>query len=41
MKISFIPMILGLTTSLKLELEQLEVKPAFLIGDLEEEIYME
>ena len=32
---------LGLATSMNLEIEQLDVKTAFLLGDLEEEIYME
>ena len=36
-----IQVILGLTASLDLELEQLDVKTAFLYGDLEEEIYMD
>uniref|UniRef100_A0A2N9FX16 Integrase catalytic domain-containing protein n=1 Tax=Fagus sylvatica TaxID=28930 RepID=A0A2N9FX16_FAGSY len=39
-KMSFIQVILGLTASLDLELEQMDVKTAFLHGDLEEEIYM-
>ncbi|KAK9134561.1 hypothetical protein Syun_013891 [Stephania yunnanensis] len=38
---SSIRVILGLTASLDLELEQLDVKTAFLHGDLEEEIYMD
>ena len=33
--------ILGLAASLNLEIEQMDVKTAFLHGDLEEEIYME
>ena len=40
MKISSIRVVLGLTSSLDLELEQLDVKTAFLHGDLNEEIYM-
>uniref|UniRef100_A0A2N9GFS8 Integrase catalytic domain-containing protein n=1 Tax=Fagus sylvatica TaxID=28930 RepID=A0A2N9GFS8_FAGSY len=39
-KMSSIRVILGLTASLDLELEQMDVKTAFLHGDLEEEIYM-
>ncbi|KAL9273860.1 Retrovirus-related Pol polyprotein from transposon TNT 1-94-like protein, partial [Drosera capensis] len=35
-----IRVILGLVASLDLELEQMDVKTAFLHGDLEEEIYM-
>ena len=37
---SSIRVVLGLVASLDLELEQLDVKTAFLHGDLEEEIYM-
>lgn len=40
-KMSSIRVVLGLVASLNLELEQLDVKTAFLHGDLEEEIYME
>ncbi|CAL2259645.1 unnamed protein product [Prunus armeniaca] len=40
-KMSSIRVVLGLATSLNLEIEQLDVKTAFLHGDLEEEIYME
>jgi len=39
-KISSIRVVLGLAASLDLEIEQLNVKTAFLHGDLEEEIYM-
>ena len=39
-KMSSIRVILGLTASLDLVLEQMDVKTAFLHGDLEEEIYM-
>uniref|UniRef100_A0A2N9FEG0 Integrase catalytic domain-containing protein n=1 Tax=Fagus sylvatica TaxID=28930 RepID=A0A2N9FEG0_FAGSY len=39
-KMSSIRVILGLTASLDLELEQMDVKTAFLHGDLEEKIYM-
>ena len=39
-KMSSIQIFLGLVTSLDLELEQLDVKTAFLHDDLEEEIYM-
>ena len=38
---SSIRTVLSLTTSLNLEIEQLNVKTTFLYGDLEEEIYME
>lgn len=38
---SSICVVLGIAASLNLEVEQLEVKTAFLHGDLEEEIYME
>ena len=37
---SSIRVVLSLTASLDLELEQLDVKTAFLHGDLNEEIYM-
>lgn len=40
-KMTSIRVVLGLATSLKLEIEQLDVKTTFLHGDLEEEIYME
>ena len=40
-KMSSIRVILGLAASLDLEVEQMDVKTAFLHGDLEEEIYME
>ncbi|PKI62640.1 hypothetical protein CRG98_016911 [Punica granatum] len=40
-KMSSIRVILALTAILNLEIEQLDVKTAFLHGDLEEEIYME
>ena len=40
-KMMSIRVILGLVASLNLELEQMDVKTAFLHGDLEEEIYME
>ena len=40
-KVSSIRVVLGLATSLDLEMEQLDVKTAFLHGDLEEELYME
>lgn len=33
--------VLGLTTSLDLEVEQMDVKTAFLYNDLHENIYME
>ena len=39
-KMSSIRVVLSLTASLDLELEQLDVKTAFLHGDLNEEIYM-
>ena len=39
-KMSSIRVVLILTASLDLELEQLDVKTAFLHGDLNEEIYM-
>ena len=41
MKKTSIRVILGLAASLNLEVEQMDVKTAFLYGDLEEEIYME
>ena len=40
-KMSSIRVVLGLTTFLNLEVEQLDVKTAFLHDDLEEEIYMQ
>ena len=40
-KMSSICVALGLTTRLNLEVEQLDVKTAFLHGDLEKEIYMQ
>ena len=40
-KMPSIRVVLGLAASLDLEIEQLDVKTAFLHGDLEEEIYME
>ena len=40
-KLSSIKIILGLATNQDLELEQLDVKTAFLHGDLEEEIYIQ
>ena len=40
-KMSSIRVVLGIAASLNLEIEQLDVKTAFLHGDLDEEIYME
>ena len=40
-KMSSIRVVLGLAASLDLEIEQLDVKTAFLHGDLQEEIYMQ
>ena len=40
MKMSSIRVMLGLAASMNIELEQLDVKTAFLHGDLEEEIYI-
>lgn len=40
-KMTSIRVILGLVASMNLELEQMDVKTAFLHGDLKEEIYME
>ncbi|OMO59210.1 Integrase, catalytic core [Corchorus capsularis] len=40
-KMCSIRVVLGLTASLNLEIEQLDVKIAFLHGDLQEEIYMD
>ena len=40
-KMSSIQVALGLAARLNLEAEQLDVKTAFLQGDLEEEIYMQ
>ena len=41
MKMTSIMMVLALVTSLDLELEQMDMKTAFLHGDVEEELYME
>ena len=41
MKMSSIQTVLGIVASMNLEVEQLDVKTAFLHGILEEEIYME
>jgi Reverse transcriptase (RNA-dependent DNA polymerase) len=38
---SSIRIVLGLMTSLNLNIEQLDIKIAFLYDDLEEELYME
>ena len=38
---SFIRVVLGLAANLNLEIEQLDVKKAFLHGDLNDELYME
>ena len=40
-KMSSMRTVLGITASMNLEVELLDVKTAFLHGDLEEEIYME
>ena len=40
-KFTFIRIVLSITASMDLEVEQLEVKTVFLHGDLEEEIYMQ
>ncbi|RVW22327.1 Retrovirus-related Pol polyprotein from transposon TNT 1-94 [Vitis vinifera] len=40
-KMSSIRVVLGLTASLDLEIQQMDVKTAFLHGDLDKEIYME
>ena len=40
-KLTSIRTVLGLASSFNLEVEQMDVKTAFLHGDLEEEIYME
>jgi hypothetical protein len=40
-KMSSIRVVLGLAASLDLEIEQMDVKTAFLHGDLDDEIYME
>ena len=40
-KMCSIRVILGLTTNMNIELEQLDVKIAFLHGNLDEEIFME
>lgn len=41
MKLTFIRVVLHLATGLDLEVEQLNIKPVFLHGNFEEEIYME
>ena len=41
MKMTSIHIVLGLAASIDLEVEQMDVKTAFIHGDLEEEIYME
>ena len=40
-KMTLIRIVLGLTASMNLEVEQLDVKTTFLHGDLEEEVYMD
>ena len=40
-KMSSIRVVLGMDTSLNLEVKQLDVKTVFLHGDLEEDIYIE
>ena len=40
-KMSFIRVVLGFAASLDLEIEQMDVKTAFLHGDLDKENYME
>ena len=40
-KMSSVRVVLGMAAIMDLEIEQLDVKTAFLHGDLEEEIYME
>ena len=40
-KMSSIRVVLGLAACMDLEIEQLDVKTAFLHGDLEEDIYMD
>ena len=40
-KMSLVRVVLGMAATMDLEIEQLDVKTAFLHGDLEEEIYME
>ena len=39
-KMTSVRVVLGLAVSLNLEIDQLDVKTAFLHGDVEEEIYM-
>ena len=39
-KMSSIRTVIGLASSLNLEIEQMDVKTTFLHGDLEEEVYM-